>query len=174
MRRVTTVLGYTAAALTVVAAILTPFVLMGTFTNAVSRLGLHIDPVFSGGAEIRSIARDHYRIVVHETIRPGGLWPRVGPFVQLAWMPIEALPSRIADEVDLDGDGRADAQISFDVPVDPHAPLSVDVVALTRLVRGGRFSLGTAGAFDAMAIRLSDRIVVRLPLEGAVALAAAH
>ncbi|HEY3383123.1 MAG TPA: hypothetical protein VGK32_15235 [Vicinamibacterales bacterium] len=174
MKRMTTVLGYTGAALTIVAAILTPFVLRGAFTNGVASLGLHIDPVFGGGAEVRSIVHDRYRIAVHEVIRPGGLWPRVGPFVQVAWAPVDALPSRVSDEVDVDGDGRADALVSFDVPGDPQAPLSVDIVARTRVVRGFRTGRGAGESFDALAIRLRDRIVVRIPLDGAVALAAAH
>jgi hypothetical protein len=169
MTRVTTTLGYTAAGLTVAAAVLTPFVLIGAFTRGVAGLGLRVDPLYGGGAEVRTIPRDRYRIVVHERVQPGGLWPRGEAFVQLAWTPIEALPARVSDDVDLDGDGRADAQVSFDVPADRRTPLSVDILARTPAVRSVHAGPDAGGSFDTLVIRLPDRIVVRVPVGRTVA-----
>lgn len=164
MTRLTKGLGYTAAVLTLVAAFLTPFWLMGAFTNGVAALGLHVDPVYLGGREVRSVQHGAYRIAVHEYVRPGGLWPQAGPFVQLAWSPAAALPAKVADEVDVDGDGRADALVSFDVPGDPNAPLAVEIKARTPMVRSFRLSSTSGEAFVAPIVRVKDSIVVRVPL----------
>ena len=50
------ILGYTAAAATVLAALLTPFLLMGVFSNGFAALGLHVDEVYSGGPKARTIS----------------------------------------------------------------------------------------------------------------------
>jgi hypothetical protein len=164
MTRVTSALGYTAAVLTLVAAILTPFVLTGAFTKGVAALGLQVDPVYLGGREVRSVSTNGYRIAINEVVRPKGLWPQAGPFVQLAWSPATALPSHVADEVDVDGDGRADALVSFDVPRDPGAPLAVDIVARTPMLRSVKTTSSSGAAFVASIVRVRDSIVVRVPL----------
>jgi hypothetical protein len=161
MTRLTGALGYTAAVATLLAALLTPFVLIGGFTRGVAALGLRVDPVYLGGREARVVSRDGYAIAVNEIVRPAGLWPQAGPFVQLTWSPASKLPAHVADEVDVDGDGRADVLMSFDVPRDAGAELSADAVARSPMVATVRLA---GHAFDAMIVRVGDRIVVRLPV----------
>lgn len=154
-------LGYTAAALTMIAALLTPFVLYGLFSKGVAAVGFHVDEVYSGGPKLRTIANGVYTITVHRAVYPH-LLQSEKPFVQLDWSPAEKLPWRISDLVDMDGDGSPDARISFDIPRDPKAALHVDVDPLNPRYA----SMHNAGKerFSRLIVRVDDAIVVRVPL----------
>ena len=128
MQRLKAVLGYAGAVLTVMAMLVMPFVLFPLFQQGVAATGVEVDPVYSGGETARIIERDGYRIIVNQPVRSRALLARPAAFVQLAWAPAGALPARISDEVDLDGDGRADLTACFEVPADTTAALFVDVV----------------------------------------------
>jgi hypothetical protein len=159
--RILSVLAYTGAALTLVVAVSVPFVLMGTFSNAVAHAGLHIDPAYSGGTIARTIQRDGYRIEVYQPVQPRML-ERIDPFVQIVFEPADALPAHINEEMDLDGDGRPDVRVSFNLPADPNAPLRGDVTALN----ASYISLtNVAGeSFSRMVVRTGNKIVVRVPM----------
>ncbi len=163
MKRIMPVLAYAAAALTIVAALLTPFVLFGWFTKGVGALGVHVDETYTGGDVAFEIPRPGYRIVVNRPVVPRALLPRVSPFVQLAWTPADALPRSVSDAVDIDGDGRADLRAAFAVPADPNAELRVDVASLSPRVVSVRG--GTRTSFASPIARVGDRIVVRVPLQ---------
>jgi hypothetical protein len=162
MKRLVTLLAYTAAALTIVAAILTPFVLMPWFTRGVAALGLHTDAVYSGGDVAYSLEKPGYRIVVYHPVVPTALLSGSQAFVQIAWEPASALPARVADEVDLDGDGRPDLVATFAVPRDANAELRADVMSKSPRVASMR---GIARqSFTSAIVRVGDRIVLRIPL----------
>jgi len=162
MTRLKSILGYTAAALTVAATMLTPFLLMNFFTRGVAATGLRIDPVYTGGEVVREIARDGYRVRVHRAVYPGTPLQRIEPFVQLDWTPAAALPAQVSEEVDLDGDGQADLRARFSVPRDPNAELRVDVEPLGPRVKALR-GVGKE-SFHAMIARVGEAVVVRVPL----------
>ena len=162
MGRLTSGLGYTGAALTTLVMLASPFVLFGSFTRGVAATGVRVDPVYSGGAPARVLARGGYRIVVNRPVRPRGPLDPVRPFVQLAWLPADSLPAHVADEVDLDGDGRADLVARFDVPRDPRAALHVDVQPLGPAVQALRDV--SRDSFSALIARVGDRVIVRVPL----------
>jgi hypothetical protein len=154
-------LGYTAAVLTMVAALLAPFVLYGTIAKGVAALGLHVDEIYSGGPKTRAIQQGAYTIDVHRAVTPHML-QREKPFVQLDWTPVSALPSHVADAVDVDGDGQPDVRVSFDVPTDPKANLHVDVEPLSP-----RFeAMKNAGKerYSRLIVRVDNSILVRVPL----------
>lgn len=159
--RILAILAYTGAALMLVVAVCVPFVLMGTFSNAVAHAGLHIDAAYSGGTIVRTIQHNGYRIEVHQPVQPR-LLERIEPFVQIVFEPADALPSRVSDEIDLDGDGRPDVRVCFTMPADPNAPLRGDVTALNATY----ISLTNVGAesFSRMVVRTGNKIVVRVPL----------
>jgi hypothetical protein len=159
--RILSILAYTGAALTLVVAICVPFVLMGAFSNAVAHAGLHIDAAYSGGTVARTIDRGRYTIVVYQPVEPR-LLERIEPFVQIVFEPADALPSHVSDEFDLDGDGRPDVRVSFNLPADPNAPLHGDVTALNN----NFVSLSNVGgeSFSRMVVRAGKQIVVRVPL----------
>ncbi len=158
MKRVKSLLGYTAAALTVLLAIATPFVLLGKFQNAIGGLGLRIHPTFSGGEVGQTVTRNGYRILVYRRVGQSSPLQRVEPFVQVQWTPAGALPERVSDEVDLDGDGRADVRVEFQ-----KAGRAVDVTPLS-----GRYrAMHSAGvtSFSSLIASVNDSVVVRLPVE---------
>ncbi len=154
-------LGYTAAGMTVFAAVLVPFLLTGVFTKEFAGLGLHVDEMYSGGPTARTIQAAGYSIEIHRPVSPHMLQFEK-PFVQLDWKPVSALPSHISDVVDVDGDGQPDIRVSFDVPKDAKTPLRVNVEALNPRYEAMR-NVGKE-KFSRLIVRLDDAILVRVPL----------
>jgi len=155
------ILGYTAAGATLLVALLTPFLLMGSFSKGFIALGMHVDEVYTGGLKVRSIPMGAYSIDVHRPVYPHMLQSEK-PFVQLDWQPVSALPQHISDAVDIDGDGQPDVRVSFDVPRDPKAPLHVDVDSLNPRYE----AVQHAGKekYSRLIVRVDDAILVRVPL----------
>src|ERR1035441_3909945 len=155
------ILGYTAAAATLLVAMLTPFLLMGLFSKGVAALPLHVDEVYSGGPKVRAIPMGAYSIDVHRPVYPHFLQSEK-PFVQLDWTPVSALPQHVSDEVDIDGDGQPDIRVSFDVPRDPKAPLRVNVDSLSPRYQ----AMQNAGKerFSRLIVRVDNAILVRVPI----------
>jgi hypothetical protein len=155
------ILGYTAASVTILAALLTPFLLMPLFSKGVAALPLHVDEVYSGGPKARSIQMGAYSIDVHRPVYPHFLQTEK-PFIQLDWQPVSALPQHVSDAVDIDGDGQPDIRVSFDVPRVPKAPLHVDVESLNPRYQ----VMQNAGKerFSRLIVRVDKAILVRVPL----------
>jgi hypothetical protein len=155
------ILGYTAAGATVLAALLTPFLLLGPFTRMFAGLGLRVDEMYSGGPKLRTVGTAGYVIDIHRPVSPHML-QRENPFVQLDWKPVSALPARVSDTVDVDGDGAADVRVTFDVPRGATAPLRANVEALNTNYEG----IGNLGRekLSRLIVRVDDAILVRVPL----------
>jgi hypothetical protein len=154
-------LGYTAAGLTVLAAVLVPFLFMGLFTKGFAALGLHVDEMYSGGPKARTVKTTPYSIDVHRPVSPHMLQSEK-PFVQLDWKPVGALPAHVSDAVDVDGDGQPDLQVSFDVPKDVKAPLRLNVDSLNPHYEA-MHNVGKE-RFSKLIVRVDDVILVRVPL----------
>ena len=154
-------MGYAAAGLTVLAAALVPFLLMGLFTKGFAVLGLHVDEMYSGGPKVRTIKTATYSIDVHRPVSPHLLQAET-PFVQLDWKPVSALPQHVSDAVDVDGDGQPDLQVSFDVPKDVKTPLRVTVDALNPHYEA-MHNVGKE-RYSKLIVRVDDAILVRVPL----------
>jgi hypothetical protein len=154
-------LGYTAAALTMLAALLTPFLLIGSFAKGVAALPLHVDEIYSGGPKLRTVPMGFYSIAIHRPVSPHWLQSEKA-FVQLDWTPASALPRHVSDLVDVDGDGQPDLRVSFDVPDNPKAPLRVNVEALNPRYE----AMQNAGKdkFSRLIVRVDNGILVRVPL----------
>jgi len=161
MKMPTAKLGYSAAGLTLCAAVLAPFLLYGMFTKGFSSLGLHVDEMYSGGPKVRTVQTGGYSIDIHRPVSPHMLQTEK-PFVQLDWRPVSALPPQVSDLVDVDGDGQPDIRVSFDVPKDVKTPLRVSVEALNPRYEAMR----NAGKekFSRLIVRVDDAILVRVPL----------
>jgi hypothetical protein len=155
------ILGYTAAGATVLVALLTPFLLMGFFSKGVTALPLHVDEVYSGGPTVRAIPMGAYSIDVHRPVYPHFLQSEK-PFVELEWQPVSALPRHVSDVVDVDGDGKPDVRVSFEVPTDPKAPLSVTVESMNP--RYPAMSNVGKDKFSRLIVRVDNAILVRVPL----------
>ncbi len=159
--RILSILAYTGAGLMLLIAVCVPFVLIGGFSNVVAHAGLHIDASYTGGTIARTIARDGYRIEVYQAVYPRML-KRDEPFVQIVFEPVDALPARVNDEIDLDGNGRPDVRVSFSVPADVNAKMHGDVTALN----ASYVSLSNVAdeSFSRMVVRTGNKIVVRVPV----------
>lgn len=155
------ILGYTAASATVLAALLTPFVLFPRFASGFAALPLHVDEVYSGGPKARTVEMGAYSIEIHRPVRPHFLQSEK-PFVQLDWTPVSALPAHVSDMVDIDGNGQPDISVSFDVPKDPKAPLRVNVEPLTPRYQA-MHGVGKE-RFSRLIVRVDNEILVRVPL----------
>jgi hypothetical protein len=162
MRRLTSVLGYAAAVLTIAVAVLGPMFWFGLFTRAAARTSLRIDPVYSGGEPARTIARGSYQIVVYKPVPKRAPLSPNGSFVQIVWKPASALPAAISEQIDLDGDGHPDCLVSFQAPRDPKANLRVNVEPLSSRVKP--MSGVSKDSFSSLIARVNDAIVVRVPL----------
>lgn len=163
MKWATSKLGYTAAGMTMLAAVLVPFVLMGLFTKGFTKLGLHVDEMYGGGPTVRTIQAEGYTIAVHRAVYPH-LLQTEKPFVQLDWKPAGALPQHVSETVDIDGDGQPDVRVSFDVPKDSKTPLRVNVEALNPRYQA-MHDVGKQ-KFSELIVRVDDTILVRVPLTG--------
>lgn len=154
-------LGYTAATLTMLAALLTPFLLMDTFAKGFAALGLHVDEVYSGGAKLRTVQNGSHSISIHRPVYPH-MFQSEKPFVQLDWTPVSALPQHVSDVVDVDGDGQPDIRVDFDVPKDPKASLRVSVESFNPRYE----AMQNAGKekFSRLIVRVDNAILVRVPL----------
>ncbi|HXZ41905.1 MAG TPA: hypothetical protein VEG68_14270 [Terriglobales bacterium] len=161
MRKLAAKLGYTGAGLTIFAAVLAPFLLYGVFTKGFSSLGLHVDEVYSGGPRVRTVQAAGYTIDIHRQVSPH-LFQSEKPFVQLDWKPVSSLPPHVSDLVDIEGDGKPDVHVSFDVPKDPKAPLRVNVEPLNPRYEAMQ-DVGKE-KFSALIVRVDDAILVRIPL----------
>jgi hypothetical protein len=111
---------------------------------------------------VRTLDKDGYRIAIHELVPRRTPFERRDPFVQIKWEPAAKLPPRIADEIDLDGDGQADARVTFDVPSDAAAPLRAKIEGLTTRVRS--VEEVRQQSFSCLIARVNDAILVRVPL----------
>jgi len=162
MKRLRAILGYTAAVLTIAVAVIGPLFWFGFFSRAAAKTSLRIDPVYSGGEPARTIARDSYQIVIYKPVLKRAPLSATGSFVQIVWKPVSALPSTVSEPLDLDGDGRPDCVVSFQVPRDRQAKLRVDVKPLNALVK----PMNEVGkdSFSSLIARVNDTIVVRVPL----------
>ena len=162
MKRLTTILGYTVAGLTIAVAVVGPMFWFGFFSRAAAKTPLRIDPTFTGGEPARTIARDAYQIVIYRPVPKRAPLSSTGPFVQVVWKPASALPNKVSEPLDLDGDGQPDCEVSFQVPHDPKAKLLVNVKPLNNLVKP--MNAVSKESYASLIARVNDTIVVRVPL----------
>ena len=162
MKRLLAILAYSVAVLTIAVAVLAPLVWFNFFTRAAARTPLRIDPLYSGGEPARTLARAGYQIVIYKPVPKRAPLSAAGSFVQIVWKPASALPASISEQLDLNGDGQPDAEVSFAAPRDLHTPLRVSVKPLSGLI----LPLNEVGkdSFSSLIARVNDAIIVRVPL----------
>ena len=98
-----------------------PFVLIGLFGPSegldelfISATGLTLSPWIDGGEVLQTINHGAYRTRVHRMVFDALIGEREEGFVQVEWRPPSALPARIDEEIDADGDGQADFHVQVD------------------------------------------------------------
>lgn len=82
--------------------------------RGIASTGLRISPVFSGGELARTINRKGYSVFVHRPVFDALLREKKEGFVQVDWGPAEALPARLSETLDLDGDGKAESILELE------------------------------------------------------------
>jgi hypothetical protein len=104
--------GYTLAVLGV------PLVLIGIMSPSyglgelfISATGLTLSPWFDGGEVVQTIDHGTYQTHVHRMVFDALIGERKQGFVQVDWVPLDALPARVDEEIDADGDGQADFRV---------------------------------------------------------------
>jgi hypothetical protein len=134
---------------------------MGVFTKGFANLGLHVDEMYSGGPKVRTVKNANYSIDIHRTVSPHMLQTEK-PFVQLDWTPVSSLPPHVSDAVDVDGDGKIDLRVNFDVPKGATTALRVNVEALNPHYE----SMQNVGRekFSKLIVRVDNTILVRVPV----------
>ena len=114
MKRILSILGYTWAVFCIFI-VLATFFKMTYFGPALASItGVKVSPWYSGGEVKTSIDHDGYRTLIHRPVFDGLFSDRKEGFIQIKWEPIRTLPPIIAEEVDYDGDGKADFLVRLD------------------------------------------------------------
>jgi hypothetical protein len=162
VKRLTTILGYTLAVLTIAVALLGPLFWFGFFSRAAAKTSLRIDPTYTGGEPARTISRGSYEIIIDKPVPKRAPLSPTGSFVQIVWKPASALPASVSEALDLDGDGQPDCEVSFQVPRDPKAKLLANVKPLNNLVQPT--NTVAKDPFASLIARVNDTIIIRVPL----------
>jgi len=166
MRRLASVSGYIRASLVLATMSLTPFVLMPRFIGLVGRLGIRVHPKFTGGPVVRTMERGAYQVAF--SAPAGGIGPleQQQLFIQVSWSPLSALPDRMAEPLDLDGDGRQDAEIILVLPKNRTAPLVAQVNILdSSKITPAPMKRSDLSDLSSLLVRLEDRVLARFPVK---------
>jgi hypothetical protein len=137
MRKLKSALALTLAALATPVVLVT-FMGMGPLARTLAEgTGVVISPWYTGGEVARTVAHEGHRTLVRRPVFDGLLSPRAEGFVQVEWTPDDGrtLPLSLREEVDADGDGRADFVVDLDTAVNQATvqPLSRAVLGLERV-----------------------------------------
>jgi hypothetical protein len=116
MEKLRAFFGYTIAVLTF------PFIVVmllggatGLGDGIVEAIGLETTAKYTGGEVVRTVDHGAYQTQIHRMVFDALFWERSEGFIQVAWAPFGALPARIDEEIDADGDGQADFRVEVDV-----------------------------------------------------------
>jgi hypothetical protein len=134
MKKVQAVLGYMAAALTI-PLMLGMFVLLmgGNLDQLVLQAtGPTLSPLIAGGEVVRTVDHGPYQTQVHRMVFDALIGESKKGFIQLDWAPLEALPVSIDEEIDANGDGKADFRVQVDTvnlqsTLTPYAPWIIEL-----------------------------------------------
>lgn len=141
MDRVKSILGYTAAVLAL-------FVVLATFMGnryfshkLVSATGIKVSPWYTGGEIVKVVEHDTYRTFIHRPVFDGLISERQEGFIQINWESRTGLPPVIRENVDYDGDNRADFIVTLntatgDTSITGYNPAVVSVKHTYKLDKG--------------------------------------
>jgi hypothetical protein len=150
--------------LTILFALALPLRGFPIFLSAVANLNLKIAPWFSGGEIAREIDRGDYQIKVYHPVYPALVREGQKGFIQLEWRPRSALPPRVQEAIDLNGDGTVDCEISFSNAPGEAGPPLLTVKPKTPWVSPVQDS-PTASLEGVLVERVKDAMFVRIPVK---------
>lgn len=141
MKKVLSILGYTWAVLCIFI-VLATFFKNAYFGPALAAItGVKISPWYTGGEVKASVDHDGYRTLIHRPVFDGLFSDRKDGFVQIDWESAGALPPKVAEEIDYDGDGTADFLVRLDTisgaaTLAPYNASVISVEGVYRLKKG--------------------------------------
>jgi hypothetical protein len=114
MSKLQSVLGYIVAALSIVAMLGGAFTwISGLGEPLATATGLETAANWTGGEVVKTVDHGAYHTAIHRMVFDALVGEHKRGFVQVAWEPLEALPARIDEEVDVDADGQADFRVEL-------------------------------------------------------------
>ena len=106
--------------------------IMGAFGGPLGEVfievtGLETSANWTGGEVVQTIDHTMHQTQVHRMVFDALIGEREEGFIQVGWTPPDDLPARIDEEIDADGDGKADFRIQVDTAkkestLTPYAP----------------------------------------------------
>ena len=113
----------------------------------ISATGLTLSPWIDGGEVVQTTDHGTYQTHVHRMVFDALIGERKEGFVQVDWLPPYALPARIDEEIDADGDGQADFRVEVatatkETTLTPYAPWVLELE-------------GTYGLEDSLVVRVT-------------------
>lgn len=129
MEKLRAISGYTLAVLTFPIVVV---MIMGAFGGPLGEAfievtGLETSANWTGGEVVRTIDHGTHQTQVHRMVFDALIGERKDGFIQVGWAPPDDLPAHIDEEIDADGDGKADFRIQVDTAkkestLTPYAP----------------------------------------------------
>ncbi len=163
MKRLISFLAYGAAVLTILFALALPIKGFPVFLSALGNSGLKIAPWYSGGEVASTFDRGRYQIQVYHPVYPALVGKGEEGFVQVVWQPRSALPPRVQEAIDLNGDGKPDCEISFSNPPEEAGAPILTVNPKMSWVSAVHNSPTTS--FEGVLVeRVKDAMYVRIPV----------
>ena len=127
MTKIKSFLGYSIAVLSGLIVIITFPAAEALGKPFIETTGLMLSPNTTGGEVRQTIAHGAYQTQVHRMVFDDTLiGERQEGFIQVNWTPLGALPARIDEEIDANGDGQADFRVEVntankEATLSPHA-----------------------------------------------------
>jgi hypothetical protein len=137
MARIKSILGYTAASLTIIVSLAT-FIGNDYFgKKLVATTGLIISPWITGGKIVQSIDHGDYKTEIFQTVFRRLFSDMDKGFVQIEWVRINKIPDVISEDIDYDNDGKIDFRIDYNTLANKPSimPINPKVIAIERQYR---------------------------------------
>ena len=138
MARLKSVLGYFAAVLSGLVMLATLPAIIFLAEPFITASGLTVAAKYTGGKVAQTIDHGAYQTRVHKPAFEALIGQSKRGFVQVDWAPLDKLPPRIDEQIDADGDGRADLRLEVDTvnkrsTLTPNASWVLDLEGTYRL-----------------------------------------
>jgi len=141
MKHLKSILGYTVAVITI-------FVALAAFMGntdlskvLISKTGLSIAPIYTGGEIVKTIDHDGYQTDIHQAVFPGLISEGKEGFLQIDWIKKTKIPEEIVEDIDFDSDKQIDFMVNYDTvnneaSIKTNNPRVIDVSGVYRRKNG--------------------------------------
>ena len=140
MAKLTSILGYAMAVLSGLVMVATVPAMQALGVPLITGTGLRLAAKYDGGEVVRTLDHGAYRTQVHRMVFDALIGETREGFIQVGWVPRDGLPPRIHEEIDADGDGKADFRVEVDTVnkksvLTPHAPWVLELEGTYRVTK---------------------------------------